>query len=85
MLGTDFAKYLTKYLSLYLPGQRNMSPNTIKSYRDTLRLLIQFCRDCKKIRPESLSLAMMTDKLVCEFLDWIERSGYAASVQGTSV
>lgn len=73
MPGTDFAKHLTKYLSLYLPGQRNMSPNTIKSYRDTFRLLIQFCRDCKKIRPESLSLAMMTDKLVCEFLDWIEK------------
>lgn len=72
MSGTDFAKYLTEYLSLYLPGQRNMSPNTIKSYRDTFRLFIMFCRDRKKIRPESLSLAMVTDKLVCEFLDWIE-------------
>jgi site-specific recombinase XerD len=49
-----------------------MSPNTIKSYRDTFRLFIQFCRDRKKIRPENLSLAMVTDKLVCEFLDWIE-------------
>ncbi len=73
MPGTDFAKYLTEYLSLYLPGQRNMSPNTIKSYRDTFRLFIQFCRDRKKIRPESLSLAMVTDKLVCEFLDWVEK------------
>lgn len=73
MRGTDFAKHLTEYLSLYLPGQRNMSPNTIKSYRDTFRLFIMFCRDRKKIRPESLSLAMVTDKLVCEFLDWIEK------------
>jgi site-specific recombinase XerD len=73
MPGTDFAKHLTEYLSLYLPGQRNMSPNTIKSYRDTFRLFIMFCRDRKKIRPESLSLAMVTDKLVCEFLNWIEK------------
>ncbi|MCL6479755.1 MAG: site-specific integrase [Peptococcaceae bacterium] len=73
MPGTDFAKHLTEYLSLYLPGQRNMSPNTIKSYRDTFRLFIMFCRDRKKIRPESLSLAMVTDKLVCEFLDWLEK------------
>jgi site-specific recombinase XerD len=72
MAGTDFAKHLTEYLSLYLPGQRNMSPNTIKSYRDTFRLFILFCRDRKKIRPENLSLAMVTDKLVCEFLDLIE-------------
>ena len=73
MPGTDFAKHLTDYLSRYLPGQRNMSPNTIKSYRDTFRLFIQFCRDRKKIRPESLSLAMVTDKLVCDFLDWVEK------------
>ncbi|HHY37350.1 MAG TPA: site-specific integrase [Clostridia bacterium] len=73
MPGTDFAKHLTEYLSLYLPGRRNMSPNTIKSYRDTFRLFIMFCRDEKKIRPESLSLAMVTDKVVCEFLDWLEK------------
>lgn len=60
MPGTDFAKHLTEYLSLYLPGQRNLSPNTIKSYKDTFRLFILFCRDRKKIRPESLSLAMVT-------------------------
>lgn len=73
MSGTDFAKHLTEYLSLYLPGQRNMSTNTIKSYRDTFHLFIVFCRDRKKIRPERLSLAMVTDKLVCEFLDWVEK------------
>ena len=73
MAGTDFAKYLTEYLSLYLPSQRNMSLNTIKSYRDTFRLFLLFCRDEKKIRLESLSLAMVTDKLVREFLDWVEK------------
>ena len=33
--GTDFAKYLSKFLSEYLPFERNMSPNTIVAYRDT--------------------------------------------------
>lgn len=42
MKTTDFAKYLTDYLSIYLPGQRNLSPNTITSYRDTFKLLLLF-------------------------------------------
>ena len=36
----DFAKALSHYLADYLPGQRNVSANTVKSYRDTFKL---FC------------------------------------------
>lgn len=32
---TDFAKYLTRFLSEYLPHQRNVGKNTIASYRDS--------------------------------------------------
>ena len=31
MKPTDFAKVLNSYLACYLPGQRNLSINTIKS------------------------------------------------------
>jgi len=34
MKETDFAWHLTGFLSKYLPGQRNVSTNTIASYRD---------------------------------------------------
>lgn len=34
MTDADFAYYVTAYLGRYLPGQRNLSPNTIASYRD---------------------------------------------------
>ena len=27
----DFARYVSDYLGRYLPGQRNLSPNTIAS------------------------------------------------------
>jgi len=69
---TDFAGYLSKYLTSYLPGQRNLSPHTIASYRDTFRLLLTFCRDDKGICPESLTLAHIDDDLVREFMAWIE-------------
>jgi site-specific recombinase XerD len=47
MKPTDFAKALSDYLSVYLPGQRNVSTNTIKSYRDTFKLFLLYCKqDC---------------------------------------
>lgn len=44
MKPTDFAKALSHYLGIYLPGQRNVSTNTIKSYRDTFKLLLIYCQ-----------------------------------------
>lgn len=72
MRTTDFAKYLTDYLSIYLPGQRNLSPNTISSYRDTFKLLLLFCREEKGISPEHLTLSNIDDDLILAFMFWIE-------------
>ena len=40
---TDFAKHLSRFLSEYLPHERNVSPNTIASYRDALAAIHSFC------------------------------------------
>ena len=50
MKASDFSKFLTQYLTHYLPVQRNLSSNTIRSYRDTFKLLLIFCRDEKGFR-----------------------------------
>lgn len=42
MKPTDFAYYLTSYLSKYLTGTVGASSNTIKSYRDTFSILIKY-------------------------------------------
>lgn len=73
MENTDFAKFLTNYLSKYLPGQRNVSENTIKSYRDTFRLFLMFCKDVQNIVPSKLTMTMITDSFITAFLDWIEK------------
>lgn len=72
MKTTDFARYLTDYLSIYLPGQRNLSSHTIASYRDAFKLLLVFCEHEKGISPESLTLAYMNDDLILAFMMWIE-------------
>lgn len=72
MKTTDFAEYLTSYFSVWLPGQRNLSSNTILSYRDTFRLLLVYCKTVRGINPEKLTVKMLTESLVSEFLQWLE-------------
>lgn len=72
MKPTDFAKYLTEFFSIYLMSQKNVSKNTICSYRDTFKLLINYCKEIKKIKVERLTLNMLTSELLVDFLGWIE-------------
>ena len=72
MKPTDFAKHLTEFLSVYLPSQRNVSRNTIHSYRDTFKLLIRYCQETKGILAERITLNVISSKLLAEFLEWLE-------------
>ena len=40
MKNSDFSFLLTRYLTHYLPVQRNLSSNTIRSYRDNGIILL---------------------------------------------
>lgn len=71
--GTDFAKHLSKFLSEYLPYERNMSPNTVASYRDTFVQYISYMRDVQNIRVERLTLDMITRQRVLDFLSWVQK------------
>ena len=73
MKPTDFSVHVTSFLTHYLAAQRNLSPNTIKAYRDVFTLLLRFCRDVRRIAPERLSLAQIDVSLVEAFLDYLER------------
>ena len=73
MKPTDFAVHLTAFLTHYLPGQRNVSPNTIKSYRDAFILLLRFCRDIRGLSPERLRLKQIDSALVMAFLDYLKK------------
>ena len=73
MKPTDFARNLTAFFTGYLPGVRNLSGNTVLSYRDAFRLLLVFCRDSCGITPEKLSFQIFDDELVTRFLDWTQK------------
>jgi integrase/recombinase XerD len=72
MKPTNFAKYLTEFLSVYLPSQKNLSKNTIHSYRDTFKLLIKFCQEMNSIPAERITLDVLSNGLITGFLEWLE-------------
>ncbi|ATW25807.1 site-specific integrase [Candidatus Formimonas warabiya] len=72
MRPTDFSMHLTDFLSDYLPIQKNVSRNTIKSYRDTFKLLILFYEREEGIPAEKLTMKKLSSELIERFLNWLE-------------
>lgn len=72
MKPTDFAKHLTEFLSVYLPSQKNVSKNTVYSYRDTFKLLITYCQDIHNIPAERITVSLLSCEWIVGFLQWLE-------------
>ena len=68
----NFSQCLSHYFSVYLPGLRNVSQNTIYSYRDTFCLFLTFCKDFKHINLLKLNFEIFNSKLINEFMNWLE-------------
>jgi site-specific recombinase XerD len=78
MKPTDLSVHVTNFLTHYLAAQRNLSPNTIKAYRDVFTLLLRFCRDVRGNALERLSLAHIDAPLVEAFLDHLRNDRHAS-------
>jgi integrase/recombinase XerD len=72
MKPTDFAKYLTEFLTVYLPSQKNVSKNTLYSYRDTYKLLITYLQETHNIPAERITLSLLSSEWIVGFLQWLE-------------
>lgn len=69
----SFAVLLEGFFSERLMKQRNASPHTIKSYRDTFRLLLHFLQGRLKKPPSSLELSEIDAPLIASFLEALEK------------
>lgn len=65
-------RWLAKYFTDHLAGERAASPRTVGSYRDAMKLLLTWFRDTEHIPPEKLRLADIDRARVLRFLDWLE-------------
>ena len=71
---TSFAKYLSRFLSQYLPHQRNTSGHTVLSYRDTFLQFVHYMKDVRSVKIEKLTLENLTRECVLDFLSWIQQT-----------
>lgn len=67
-----FATLLERFFTQRLMAQRQASPHTIASYRDTFRMLLQFAQRRLRKPPSALVLEDIDATLVASFLDDLE-------------
>ena len=60
------------FLMISLPKERKSSPNTIRSYKKALELLLDFVKDRKHIPLNKLTFDDITRDVVSEFLQHLE-------------
>ena len=70
LLGTILASFFNDHLKL----QRGLRPNSITSYADAMRLLLQFAAATGKKKVTQLGLDDLNADVVCRFLNSLEES-----------
>lgn len=70
---TDLAKYLTRFFTEYLVGERGASSHTIRSYSDTFTLVLAYMDKVLGKAADRLVLNHFTRETVLGFLDWLQK------------
>ena len=65
-------RWLAKFFTDHLAGERAASPATVASYRDAMKLLLTWFKDAEHIPPEKLRLADIDRPRVLRFLNWLQ-------------
>ena len=71
---TCFARYMSKYLTEYLPGIQGVSYNTIASKRDAYILLLKYLDDAQNIKAEDVDIPLLSRETIIKYLEWLEKS-----------
>ena len=59
--------------------QRNVSQNTVSSYRDTFRLFFEFIRSRHQIAPSDITIEQMSLEYIEEFCDYLTEERLCSS------
>ena len=69
---TDLGRELVRFFEEFLPGQRGLSPNTVRSYRDAMLLLLQFTAADAKRPVDRLQVSDLSAERVAAFLNHLQ-------------
>ena len=69
---TMFYGTVRDYLTVYLPLQKECSPNTVKSYREGLNLFFSFIAKSKDIRIYQIGFDDISPENLKDFVSWLQ-------------
>jgi len=73
---------LSEFFNEYLPKTRGLSANTIKSYKDIFRLLLEYINDKKGLLPEKVEFRHLEKGTIEAWLNWLcEQRGCSAKTR----
>lgn len=73
MKNNDIQTLIQKYFLQRLMAQRNVSPETIKSYRDTFRLYLKYIETHCGVTPAKMSITQFDADHIMAFLSYLEK------------
>jgi site-specific recombinase XerD len=73
MQGKNFQALVQKFFLQWLMAQRKVSPETVKSYRDTFKLFLKYLEAFHKIKPSAVTVNCLEAEYIIGFLDFLEK------------
>lgn len=67
-----FYHLIRDFLTVYLPKQKAASTHTVKSYKDTLNIFLEFLKQEQKLTLQEVSFNNISKEYIESFLDWLE-------------
>ena len=74
-MNKDFSYYLSKFLKEYLVFEKNVSKETIRSYRKTFQMLVDYLVNNKNIKLKDITFDNVTRDLILDYLNYLEENG----------
>ena len=76
----DYSDMVSSYFKKHLAGTKNVSINTIHSYRDTFVIFNDYLEKQRGFKLEKTSVSDLSRNLILEFLSYLESErGYSAA------
>jgi site-specific recombinase XerD len=69
----NFQMLIQKFFLTWLLAQRNVSPQTVKFYRDSFRIFLKYLEAVHKIKPAVVSVDCLNAEYILGFLDFLEK------------
>lgn len=73
-MSSDLQGLIQSFFLKRLMNQKQASPCTIASYRDTFRIFLKYMRDEKCVAPSCLTIAMLEAPVIVDFLNYLQKN-----------